>query len=187
MQKKKSALGDIKNYAPNTPLVNQSAKKAQKESVNTDQIDLLKNIGLMNNENAFFETCSSLPIDYYQKWMDSETLTDEEINEIISDQCCPRSIHDDDGDLPPPPPSPFEELQSTVFSLLSVFSKLNHSYFEGIEDSFEMPSLEFDVNAFFRNERDSNDDRPSLNHSVFDSTIGELESSMSDIQLDMHF
>lgn len=117
LQKKKSALGDIKNYAPSTPLVNLSAKKSQKEAVNAEQMDLLKNIGLMNNENAFVETYSSLPIDYYQQWMDNEALTDEEVNEIISDQCY--YIHDDDSYLPPPPPSPFEELQSTANPLFA--------------------------------------------------------------------
>lgn len=133
------------------------SKPDKKESSSSEQTDLLKNIGLIKNEflnpNTFtaststsnsklideqlnsiklsdyyiHDTISSFPVDYHGKWAEKDMLTDQEVNDIISEQI----YHiDEHGDCLPPPPSPFDELQCTVNPLFSFdhFSFYNNNF-----------------------------------------------------------
>lgn len=101
LSKRKTALGDIKNYAPVTPGIGCEKKSTNK--LNADQLNLLTEIDYMSFAQPNpSDCCSSKPVDYDKIWAERLALTDAEVDCILSNGF----YRDDDIHLLPPPPSP---------------------------------------------------------------------------------
>lgn len=107
--KRKTALGDIKNYAPMTPGIGCDKKSAN--SLNVDQLNLLADIDMLTTTPPTnpSDRCSSKPIDFERVWAERLLLSDAEVGCIL-----PKGYYIDDRDLlpPPPPPSSLHDMDS---------------------------------------------------------------------------
>lgn len=97
--KKKTALGDIKNYAPMTPGMN--CEKKEENQLNAEQLSLVGDVDALQN---LPDRCSSKAVDYERVWAEQLTLTDAEVNSILLKRC----YRDYYEVLLPPPPSPLD-------------------------------------------------------------------------------
>lgn len=103
ISKRKTALGDIKNYAPMTPGI--GCDKKSSNHLNENQMNLFGDVGIMKNSWEIpSDICSSEPVDYERMWAERLQLSDEEVNCILSKGF----YEDDERDLLPPPPSPHD-------------------------------------------------------------------------------
>lgn len=199
--KKKTALGDIKNYVPVTPAMGSDnhGKKQLKNDFSSDQATCSKSADHLDLCD-YLEMCSSQPVNYKKEWMERITLSDEEVNKFLSNGFYER----DDDCLRPPPPSPLEDFPLESMDAIArvtqfKFSKTYFFFFFfflvilGLEDfECDPPCLDY-IESLPLEVYVPTDEAPELNNSVFELSLGlsELELSTDENQTcvgrKMHF
>lgn len=86
--KKKVALGDIKN-APSNSHTQINAQKVESEEVDLD-----------------FTTTSLKPVDYFQEWIEKAALSDEEVNKWVRMLRTAHDMNPNEETMPPRTSSP---------------------------------------------------------------------------------
>lgn len=86
--KKKVALGDIKN-APSNSHTQINAQKVESEEVDLD-----------------FTTTSSKPVDYFQEWVEKAAMSDEQVNQWVRMLRMAHDMNPNEETMPSQPSSP---------------------------------------------------------------------------------